>query len=414
MTGRLALTVAVLTVALLFAAAGRVRGTRRARPFAELLIFYPVLLAFVWLLVTTGSLQIREVVVGLILLVEAGWLMRHSPMSDTPRTWTGTRSTWLLDVGLIGLPLVVGLLLGQRPEPAAVAISILLYPLYALLQLILFLRIPLPRLRALGQSPTAATVTAAVLFALIHWPNPVVMVATLAGLLIWGRQYQRGRPLWQLAVVMGLAATTFSQGLPDPLTRHVQVGPGYVQTQAVAELARATSDSHAPTASATAIDAAYLDRIYAGVFGRSADADELARWLELLRRARRCTWAYMVLTSREYAARAAAGTAPTPPAPVQHWSGWPAPWRARLIELSETAANDTTDTAASDGTEAYLRGLYRELLDREASSREIAAWNPRLSVTQRRRLAEVLLTWRDHHGDAPVTGLDVTALALPN
>ena len=142
------------------------------------------------------------------------------------------------------------------------------------------------------------------------------MLATGAGLSLWARQYQQGRPLWQLAVVMGLAATTFSQGLPDALTRHVQVGPGYVRTRAVAVLVAGTSATRAPASGETTADAAYLGRLYRQIFARPVSPDELARWDVLLRRARHCTWAYMVLTSREYAARAAKGTVPTPPDPV--------------------------------------------------------------------------------------------------
>ncbi len=50
---------------------------------------------------------------------------------------------------------------------------------------------------------------------------------------IWSRQYLQGRSLIQLALVMGLAATTFSQYLPDTTTAHMRVGPGFVRTAAV-------------------------------------------------------------------------------------------------------------------------------------------------------------------------------------
>lgn len=121
-------------------------------------------------------------------------------------TWAGTQFTW------------------ER-----LGISVATYPVYALGQLLVFQVFLVRRLRAMAGSSASVGVVAAGMFALAHWPNPVVMAGCFAGALVWTAVYLKWPNVVALAISMGLAATSLGVALPrDPVTRNLRTGPIYI------------------------------------------------------------------------------------------------------------------------------------------------------------------------------------------
>lgn len=72
-----------------------------------------------------------------------------------------------------------------------------------------------------------ALVTTAVLFSLVHIPNPVLVPATLVGGLFFVAIFQRFRNIYPLAVAHALMGLTLAVSIPDHWLRHMRVGLGF-------------------------------------------------------------------------------------------------------------------------------------------------------------------------------------------
>jgi len=79
----------------------------------------------------------------------------------------------------------------------------LLYPAWGLVQHFLLQALFVRNLRLAGLRPVACTALAAPLFGLAHWPDRVLMAATVLLALALTPVYLRWRNLWPLAVVHG-------------------------------------------------------------------------------------------------------------------------------------------------------------------------------------------------------------------
>ncbi len=397
----LALVLAVLAALLLFVAGGAAKEGNRARPFAELLLFFPLLFAFVWFLLPAGRPGALAMVMAGLFLAAAWFLFRHGPTSTPKTPWYATKYTYFLDAGIILLPVLAGLAMGHSPDLKAGGYSLLLYPLYAFIQLVAFLHIPTTRLRAMGLSAENSTLFAALVFSLIHWPNPLVMLITFAGMLLWAQQFQNGRRLWQLALVMGLCATTVSQFLPDDLTRHMRVGPGYVRWEAMILLADDSPTNHPSD---------FIQDLYPQTIGRQVLPQELQTWLALIKEARPSTWAAMFLTSAESRKHLAAAGKELPPPDSDHWTDWPEEWKSR-IEHFQSAEYWQRSGGNLAG---FVGALYGDILGRGASAKEIGSWQTILTRNQKRRISELLLELNLRQGQTEFTGMSLEEFRFPN
>lgn len=344
---------------------------------------------------------------ALAVVAVAAWfarrIRRDSAGRPGPGWWGGRRWRWVHGALLAtGVPL--GLALGGFDDPAAIAISMLLYPLYAALQLVLMLVLPWPWLLAACRRRSAAAVAAAaILFGLIHWPNPLVMALTAAGMVLWATEHRQGRPLAALAVSMGLLATLAVQGLPAHLTRHMRVGPAAVHAHAVPAVVETTLADLSATSAAGPSPRQVIASLYPPVAGRPASAGELDRWARVVAHERRCFLAWEFLASAEYARRHA-GQAPPPMDGTRYWTDLPAPWPARIREQAARAAGDRW--------QAYVTSCYEELLGRTPSAGEVRGWARPMSAGQYAGLLEAMIARRHRLARAPFDTLASEELRL--
>lgn len=217
-------------------------GIRRARrraavvAWAESLTVFASLLAIIWLLPAkprhfggAGWLCL-----GGWLGLAVGLFVRHRAdrRELLRRLGTGIRPPRALVIWtavLAAVPVTVGLALDVPVDPGKLAVSVITYPLYALVQMGLFLVFLLPRLRRMGLAPGPRAAAAPWLFAILHWPNGPVMLATLVGGFVWAAFYVRRTHLLWLAVSMGIAASCFTRFLPHTFTQNMRTGPIFVE-----------------------------------------------------------------------------------------------------------------------------------------------------------------------------------------
>jgi membrane protease YdiL (CAAX protease family) len=124
--------------------------------------------------------------------------------------------------------IVIGRLMGNRTAPdwSRAPAGILRYTGWALLQQYALQGVVVLRLKDAGMR-RRAPIAAAVLFALMHLPNPTLMLLTFAGGWVWCRAFDRAPNLLVIAVSHALAALAADQWLPDTFIRGLRVGPGY-------------------------------------------------------------------------------------------------------------------------------------------------------------------------------------------
>lgn len=138
-----------------------------------------------------------------------------------------------IDALILISPLVTGFILAGgmqvRLDGDAVIFSLLTYPLYALVQLSIFLIIPATRLNKLGLSPSLICIICALLFAMVHLPNPLLMLFTGLAMLAFCKQFLQGRSILAIALIMGIAATGFKAAIPQEWAMDMRIGPDYVE-----------------------------------------------------------------------------------------------------------------------------------------------------------------------------------------
>jgi len=407
LAGPVAVVAAAAAALLLFAAASHARALGRQRPFAELLL-HPLLLSGVWLVLGADgpgpAAWIAGGALGTALAVLA-WRDRSLDRARGRRPWRPRPVRLAADAAIILLPLGVGGLAAGGAAAAAgqggTLVSLALYPLYAYVQLTVFLAVPAARLRALGLGRRGTSLACGLVFALVHWPNPLLVVLTGAALGLWAFDWLDGRPLWQLAVVMGLAATAVTHALPESWHGHMRVGPRAVRVLAVGDLV-------GPEAGPVAGDA-WIAAVYPGVVGRRPTDAERTAWHDALAADARSRWAQAMLASPEYAALAAAGRRPAPPPELAPLPDLPEPWRSRVARYASAAYADS----AGGTDQAVLAAFYRDLLGRTVAPNETGPWSADLWPFQRAALVRRLFADRFQLQRKPFSVNTFQPLAIP-
>jgi hypothetical protein len=103
------------------------------------------------------------------------------------------------------------------------------YLLWAVLQQYLQQCFFFSRIERLVHRGLLASFTAAVLFALVHLPNPVLTPVTFIGGWILSEIYRRYRTIVPLGIAHGMVGLALAVSIPDGLLHHMRVGLGYLR-----------------------------------------------------------------------------------------------------------------------------------------------------------------------------------------
>ncbi|MBN1829728.1 MAG: hypothetical protein JW884_11370 [Deltaproteobacteria bacterium] len=217
-------------------------GWRRvARPLGELLLFFPLLFAIVWIaypIEEAADWLLAAPLLLFLLLFSCGDFRNLADWRFSIDNFPETLKTLVLPtIIMVLLVLFTSIIVGLKVNPKGIIISLATYPLYAWGQLFVFLLFPVRRFKQISRSPWEIVLVTAGLFALIHWPNAITMFGCFAAMLCWASIYLKKPNLHAIAISMGIAATAFSQLLPPAVTGSVSVGPGAVHEQVMSSAA---------------------------------------------------------------------------------------------------------------------------------------------------------------------------------
>lgn len=207
------------------------RLSSRAWDWAELCIGYGLVLAVIW---TASPWQRWLYWIAFAWIAVTAWLR----LNECRPIGLGAQGLW---PSLWMIPAAValffaGIAVAARLHtlhplygPWPVAAHILAYTLWALMQQFILQVYVLLRLLRLGLRRAPAIALAAILFALAHIPNPVLVPVTLAWGAVSSMLYLRWRNLYPLAFVHGVLGMCLAVCIPNAVHHHMRVGLGYLE-----------------------------------------------------------------------------------------------------------------------------------------------------------------------------------------
>ncbi len=195
---------------------------------AEALTVFVLIMTYIW--------KLRFTHPGFWLFLFAAVVVSHVARGERAST-LGFRVTNLGScIRHFGAPVIalilamwgVGILAGSmRPQGfMQAAISLVWYLPWALFQQYLLNAYFLRRLEA-DFSRNAARILASALFCAAHAPNWLLMIVTLAGSFAAIGVYRRCHNLWFLGLAHATFGFTLFMVVPDSVSRHLRVGPGW-------------------------------------------------------------------------------------------------------------------------------------------------------------------------------------------
>jgi membrane protease YdiL (CAAX protease family) len=103
------------------------------------------------------------------------------------------------------------------------------YAMWALEQQFILNSFFYKRFEHLMGETTAAVVVTALLFSLVHLPNPVLVPATFVGGLLFVESFRRWRNIYPLAIAHAMFGLTLAITVPNEWIRHMRVGIGFLR-----------------------------------------------------------------------------------------------------------------------------------------------------------------------------------------
>jgi len=163
-----------------------------------------------------------------------GLTIAYAISLSLPRVWhwNGDLRAWAYAALVVALALAIGLILhgsGAQPAPAPGLRQVLRYFGWALLQQYLICAIYTERWNIVTGNSCVAAYLGALGFALMHTPNPALMLATFAGGLCWCAIYLRYRALLPLALSHTACALSLVMLLPADVLRSAEVSVRFFQ-----------------------------------------------------------------------------------------------------------------------------------------------------------------------------------------
>src|SRR5256714_2600188 len=132
------------------------------------------------------------------------------------------------------LAVLVGLALGKRPSffgwhaDRPLAFQLGISAGWGLLQHYVLQGFINRRAQIIWGSGWLSVLGTAIIFSLLHLPNPTLMAATLIGGLIWASIYQRAPNLFALALSHAAMSWVLFAVLPESLLNHSRIGLKYI------------------------------------------------------------------------------------------------------------------------------------------------------------------------------------------
>lgn len=210
------------------------RLSPRARDIAELCIGYGLILVVIW---TPNPAQ-RILYWTAFAWIAITSILRRKETAPNGLGFRGLLPSLWIPVAAVAI-FFAGVALAKHLHtlhplygPLPVAVHILGYALWALMQQFILQVYVLLRLLRLGMKRTPAIALATVLFAMAHIPNPVLVPLTL----VWGATscllFLRYRNVYALALAHGILGMTLAVTVPNHIHHHMRVGLGYLEYHA--------------------------------------------------------------------------------------------------------------------------------------------------------------------------------------
>jgi Type II CAAX prenyl endopeptidase Rce1-like len=206
----------------------------RSRDFLELAVVFTPIMVALW---TPNPVRSVAGCVALVLIVLTSLCSGQHTAALGIRLAGLRQSLWVVCVALAGAAIAV--VIGWRMHTLHPLLRGLpawwgfwAYMFWALLQQFILQDFFLLRLLRLLPSKKTAIATAALLFAVVHIPNPLLIVLTL----LWGATacvlFLRYRNLYTLGLAHGLLGLCLAIAVPNPIHHQMRVGVGYFRWNA--------------------------------------------------------------------------------------------------------------------------------------------------------------------------------------
>lgn len=196
--------------------------------------------AFVLVLLTLWSEKQTQLILGAIAFA---WMLIATIGSKASAVELGLsfsrtcRCLWVVAMAALLAGLGVWLAVREHTFHAvfrhhAVELSFLVYIVWALMQQFILQDFFLLRLLRISPTRAGAVIAAALLFAIAHIPNPLLVIATL----VWGiascALFLRYRNLYMLAVAHAIFGMCVAVTIPNVVHHDMRVGLGYLRWHA--------------------------------------------------------------------------------------------------------------------------------------------------------------------------------------
>ena len=345
-------------------------------------LVFPGAAAANWGLGQTGAFQGPDTA---ILAITLGLVL--ATLSWRRGEWAGretSRRAWMISARWLLLPTGVVLAAGfwRSGGLDETGLGFVTYPLYAWLQLAAVVVLPWTQWARDGIEPRRRVAASALLFALVHWPNPFITIATGLGMLVWASAWRAGGALLPLTLSMGIAATVATRSLPPDLTQHMRVAATYaIKTREFTESrdldVRAARISRDANWSASEGLRPWLARALPVATGRETNpalVDGIGDVLERMHRQSTLRW---IFDSGEFRTRHGI----TNRLDDRELAYFESPF----VPFDDAHAPYTRLVAAGAGLdyERFLGLAYRELLGREPRQSEVQGWPAPISPATR-------------------------------
>ena len=182
---------------------------------------------------TQGRMQARWYLAAMIVLV-ISVLFSHPRSRDLGLTWAGFKgAAWIVPLAavLCGFAVLLAyefgtltVLSGGEPYWHAV-----FYAIWAVEQQFMLNSFFYKRFESLIGDTTVAVVITALLFSLVHIPNPVLVPATFLGGILFVETFRRWRNIYPIAIAHAMFGLTLAITVPDHWLHHMRVGLGFLR-----------------------------------------------------------------------------------------------------------------------------------------------------------------------------------------